>query len=103
MITEIRHNSKWVALEDFRIGVGSHCWNPNTTALTITKGTILNWEDDSPNGNVWFNVEVNGENYRGKVECGRITNAINSGRISLLDNGDGMVAYSGDFLQRLLS
>ena len=103
MITEIRYNSKWVAMEDFSIGIGSNSRNPNTTSLQIPAGTTLRWEDDAPNGNVWFNVEIDGEKYRGKVECGRITNLINRGRISLADNGNGFVAYSGEYLQKLLS
>jgi hypothetical protein len=52
---------------------------------------------------VWFNVEIDGEKYRGKVECGRITNLINRGRISLADNGNGFAVYSGEYLQKLLS
>lgn len=102
MITEIRYNSKWTAIEDFSIGIGSHSRNPNTTSLPIPVGTMLTWEDDAPNGNVWFNVEIDGEKYRGKVECGRITNLINRGRISLSNNGNGFIAYQGNFLQNLL-
>ena len=101
MITEIRYGSKWTALEDFTMGrdIGT----PNTTALKISKGTTLIWEDDAPNGNVWFNVEIDGEKHRGKIQCGAITNAIKRGRISLLDNGHGITAYKGDYLQRLLT
>jgi hypothetical protein len=106
MITEIRYRSKWVALKDFSIGIGSHSMNPNTTSLHISKGDVLTWEDDAPNGNVWFNVE--GEGYgnmkhRGKVESGRITNVIIDGWISLLDNGNGNIAYQGEYLQKLLN
>lgn len=103
MITEIRYNSKWVAMKDFSIGIGSNSRNPNTTSLQIPSGTTLTWDEDSRNGNVWFNVEINGEKHRGKIECGSITNAIKSGKISLADNGNGFVAYDGEYLQKLLS
>jgi hypothetical protein len=103
MITEIRYNSKWVAMDDFSIGIGSNSMNPNTTSLSISSGTILRWEEDSRNGNVWFNVEIDGQKYRGKIECGSITNLINRGRISLADNGNGIIAYKGEYLQKLLS
>lgn len=103
MITEIRYNSNWTAMEDFSIGIGSHSRNPNTTSLQIPSGTTLRWEEDAPNGNVWFNVEIDGEKYRGKIECGRITNLINRGRISLADNGNGFIAYQGEYLKKLLS
>lgn len=103
MITEIRYNSKWTAMDDFSIGIGSDSRNPNTTSLKIPEGTTLRWEEDAPNGNVWFNVEIDGKKYRGKVESGRITNLINRGRISLADNGNGIVAYQGEYLKKLLS
>lgn len=103
MITEIKYGSKWTALEELTIGIDSSTRNPNTTALKIVKGTTLIWEDDSPNGNVWFNVEIGGEKHRGKIQCGAITNAIKRGKISLLDNGRGITAYKGDYLQRLLA
>lgn len=101
MITEIRYGSKWAALEDFTMG--RDIGNPNTTSIKIAKGTTLTWEDDSPSGNVWFNVEIDGEKHRGKIQCGAITNAIKIGKISLLDNGHGITAYKGDYLQRLLT
>lgn len=103
MINEIRYNSKWVAMKDFSIGIGSHSMNPNTTSLQIPAGTTLTWDEDSPNGNVWFRVEIDGQKHRGKIECGRITNAIKNGRISLADNGNGFVAYDGEYLKKLLS
>lgn len=100
---EIRLNSKWIALKDFSIGIGSTCRNPNTTRLFIAKGTTLVWEDDSPSGNVWFNVEIDGFKYRGKIESGCITNVIKDGKIELLDNGNDFVIYDGEFLQKLLN
>ena len=104
MITEIRYNSKWVAMEDFSIGIGSHSRNPNTTSLQIPAGTTLRWEDDAPNGNVWFNVEIDGEKHRGKIESGAITNVIKSGRISPYGNNErGFIAYDGEYLQKLLN
>lgn len=103
MISEIRMMSKWIANTDMSIGIGSHTRNPNTTSLPIPAGTILTWEDDAPNGNVWFHVELDGEKYRGKIECGRITNLINRGRISLSDNGNGFIIYDGEYLKKLLS
>ena len=90
-------------MEDFSIGIGSDSRNPNTTSLPIPLGTTLRWEEDAPNGNVWFNVEINGEKYRGKIECGRITNLIKRGRISLSDNGNGFIAHEGEYLKKLLS
>jgi hypothetical protein len=101
-INEIRYYSKWKALKDFTIGIDSNSRNPNTKSLLIPKGTILTWEEDSPSGNVWFLVEINGIKYRGKIQSGRITNVINSGKIELLNNGYGIRAYSGEFLQKLL-
>lgn len=103
MINEIRKMSKWVANTDMSIGIGSHSRNPNTTSLPIPAGTILTWEDDAPNGNVWFHVELDGEKYRGKIECGAITNLIRRGKISLYDNGNGFRVYSGEYLQKLLN
>ena len=103
MINEIRMMSKWVANSDMSIGIGSHTRNPNTTSLQIPEGTTLRWEEDAPNGNVWFNVEIDGKKYRGKVESGRITNLIKRGRISLSDNGNGFIIYEGEYLKKLLS
>lgn len=102
-LTEIRYNSKWEVLTDFSIGIGSHSQNPNTTSLVVKKGEILKWEDDAPNGNVWFILERNGQTFRGKIESGAITNVIKSNRIKLLDNGNGFIAYKGEYLQRLLN
>ena len=103
-ITEIRYGSKWVAMMEFSIGIGSNSMNPNTKSLKIPLGTILQWEDDSRNGNVWFNVEIDGEKYRGKIESGAITNVIKSGRISLYGNNEkGIIAYGGEYLQKLLN
>ena len=102
-ITEIRYYSKWVALKDFSIGIGSHSMNPNTTSLPIPKGTVLTWEENSPNGNVWFNVEIDGIKHRGKIESGSIINVINSNKITLLDNGINIIAYEGDYLKKLLN
>lgn len=102
MITEIRMRSEWVVTADMSIGIGSHSRNPNTTSLPIPMGTILTWDTDAPNGNVWFYATIDGEKYRGKIECGRITNLINSGKIELHDNGNGIRIYSGDYLKELL-
>jgi hypothetical protein len=102
-MNEIRMNSTWVALKDFSIGIGSHSRNPNTTSLPIPKGTLLRWSEDSPNGNVWFSVEIEGVNHRGKIESGRITNVIRDGKIELKDNGRDCVIYNGDFLKKLLT
>lgn len=103
MITEIRMLSKWRATRDMSIGIGSHSRNPNTTSLPIPKGTILTWDDDAPNGNVWFYATIDGEKYRGKIECGRITNLIKDGRIELFDNGNHFAIYDGEYLQKLLT
>lgn len=103
-MTEIRYGSNWVAMMEFSIGIGSHSMNPNTKSLKIPLGTILQWEGDSPNGNVWFNVKIDGEKYRGKIESGAITNVIKSGRISPYgDNEKGIIAYYGEYLQKLLN
>ena len=103
-MTEIRYGSKWVAIMEFSIGIGSNSMNPNTKSLKIPLGTILQWEEDSRNGNVWFNVEIDGEKYRGKIESGAITNVIKSGRISLYGNNEkGIIAYGGEYLQKLLN
>ena len=103
MITEIRHYSKWATTKDMSIGIGSDSRNPNATRLHIPKGTTLTWDDDSASGNVWFYVIIDGKQERGKIECGRITNLIKTGDIELIDNGDGLRAYAGDFLQKLLN
>jgi hypothetical protein len=104
MITEIRYGSKWVGIKEFSIGIGSNSMNPNTKSLKIPLGTILQWEEDSPNGNVWFNVELDGKKYRGKIESGAITNVIKRGNISLYGNNEkGLIAYDGEYLQKLLN
>jgi hypothetical protein len=103
-ITEIRYGSKWVATMEFSIGIGSNSMNPNTKPLNIPIGTILQWDEDSRSGNVWFNVEIDGEKHRGKIEAGAITNVIKSGRISPYGNNEkGFIAYSGERLQELLN
>jgi len=104
IITEIRYGSNWVATMEFNIGVGSDCRNPNPKPLKVPIGTILQWEGDSRDGNVWFNVQIDGEKHRGKIESGAITNVIKSGRISLYGNNEkGFIAYSGEYLQKLLN
>ena len=106
-LTEIRQGSKWVATMEFNIGIGSHSRNPNTKPLKIPTGTILQWDGDSRDGNVWFNVEIDGEKYRGLTQSGNIVEVIKSGRISLYDsnaNGlNGFVIYGGEYLQKLLN
>jgi hypothetical protein len=102
-IQTIKFRSQWMASKDMSIGIGSHSTNPNTTSLQIPQGTILTWDDDAPNGNVWFYVTIYGKKYRGKVECGRITNLIKRGTIELFNEGNGPSVYSGDYLKRLLS
>lgn len=103
MQTEIRTNSIWEALEDFTIGIGSHSQNPNSTSLLVKKGTLLKWDEDSPNGNVWFYVEIGGVQYRGKKESGCILNLINRDLIRLVDNGRGFVVYGQEYVKRYLS
>jgi hypothetical protein len=100
MLTEIRKNSKWEALKDFNIGIGSHSQNPNTTNLLIKKGTFLIWDEDSPNGNVWFYVVVDGIKHRGRIECGCILNAVKDNRIQLIDNGQGFTIYGLSSINR---
>jgi hypothetical protein len=103
-ITEIRYGSYWVATMEFSIGIGSNSMNPNTKPLNIPIGTILQWEEDSRNGNVWFNVEIDGEKYRGLTQSGNIVNVIKSGRISPYGNNEkGIIAYEGEYLQKLLN
>lgn len=101
-ITEIRSGSKWKAEIDTSFGIGSHSRNPNSTDLKIPKGTILTWDGDAPNGNVWFKATIDGEEYRGKMESGSIINEINRGEISLFDNGNGARVYHGEYLQKRL-
>ena len=103
MITEIRMNSKWEALEDFSIGIGSHSQNPNSTNLLIKRGTILVWDEDSPSGNVWFYVEIDGVKHRGKKESGCILNLVSRDLIQLVDNGRGFVIYPQEYVKRYLS
>lgn len=103
MIKEIRKFSKWRAVKDMSIGIGSHSRNPNTTSLPIPKGTILTWDDDAPNGNVWFYATIDGEKHRGKIECGRITNLIKDNEIELVDNGDNHIVYGEAFVKQLLN
>jgi hypothetical protein len=103
-ITEIRYGSYWVATMEFSIGIGSNSMNPNTKPLNIPIGTILQWEEDSRNGNVWFNVEIDGKKHRGLTQSGNIVNVIKSGRISPYGNNEkGFIAYSGEYLQKLLN
>lgn len=104
MIKEIRTNSKWEALQDFTIGIGSHTRNPNTTSLHISKGDVLIWEDDSLDGNVWFNVELEGYGmkHRGKIQSGCILNLVKRDLIQLVDNGNGFVIYSENYVKRYL-
>jgi hypothetical protein len=102
MLTEIRKNSKWEALKDFNIGIGSDCRNPNTNRLPIKRGTILVWDEDSPSGNVWFYVEIEGVKHRGKIECGCILNAVKDNIIQLIDNGQGFVIYGPSSIKRYL-
>jgi hypothetical protein len=103
-ITEIRYGSNWVATMEFNIGVGSDCRNPNPKPLKVPIGTILQWDEDSRDGNVWFNVEIDGEKYRGLTQSGNIVNVIKSGRISPYGNNEkGFIAYSGEYLQKLLN
>jgi hypothetical protein len=103
MNTEIRMNSKWEALRDFSIGIGSHSQNPNSTNLIIKRGSILVWDDDAPNGNVWFYVEIDGVKHRGKIESGSILNLINRDLIQLVDNGRGFVIYTEAYVKRYLN
>ena len=98
----IGHGSKWMAMEDMSITIGSHTRNPNGTSLRIPFGTILTWEDDAPNGNVWFNTIIDGEKFRGKVESGRITNLVRRGRIAMVQNGTTII-YRNPYLQQLLA
>lgn len=103
MLTEIRYSSKWIAIRHFTIGIGSNTRNPNSIDLPIPKGTILKWDGDSDNGNVWFIVTISEtEEYRGKIESGIITNVINDGKIELVENGNGPISLSGEYLQKLL-
>jgi hypothetical protein len=101
-INEIKRRSKWILLKDMGVTIDSHTQNPNGKNLIIPQGTIITWEDDAPNGNVWFNFELNGVKYRGKKECGRIFSVINDGYISLQDNGNSFTAYDKDFCIKYL-
>jgi hypothetical protein len=103
MITEIRINSIWEALEDFNLGIGSHSQNPNSKSLLIKRGTILVWDEDSPSGNVWFNVEIDGVKHRGKKESGCILNLVSRDLIQLVDNGRGFVIYPQEYVKRYLN
>ena len=103
MTTEIRTNSIWEALEDFKIYVGSDSRNPNSTSVLVKKGTLLKWDEDSPSGNVWFYFEIGGVQYRGKKESGCILNLINRDLIGLVDNGIGFVIYPEQYVKRYLS
>jgi hypothetical protein len=100
--TYIGFGSKWMAMVDMSITIGSHTRNPNGTSLHIPFGTILKWEDDAPNGNVWFNTTIDGENYRGKIESGKITNLIRRGSIAMVQNGSTLI-YGNPYLQKLLA
>lgn len=102
MNTEIRMHSLWEALQDFTIGIGSNSLNPNSTSLLIKKGTLLKWDEDSPNGNVWFYVEVGGVQYRGKKESGCILNLVKRDLIQLIDNGNSSVVYGQEYIKRYL-
>lgn len=103
MQTEIRRNSIWEALEDFKIYVGSDSRNPNSTSVLLRKGTLLKWEEDSPSGNVWFYFEIGGVQYRGKKESGCILNLINRDLIQLVDNGNSSVVYGQEYVKRYLT
>jgi hypothetical protein len=100
---EIKLHSKWTAMADIDITIGSHSQNPNGTSVTIPIGTTLTWDGDSPNGNVWFVFYLDDVQHRGKIECGTITNLIKRGAISILDNGDSFIVYNGPYLKKLLT
>jgi hypothetical protein len=101
-MTDVKTNSKWIAEKEFSIGIGSHSQNPNTTSLRIPKGTALIWDGDSPNGNVWFKLNLGGVDYRGKIESGSILNVLKADKISLLDNGNGFTVYSEKYVKNYL-
>ena len=104
ILTQINSRSKWTAMEDIRLGIGSHTRNPNTTSLIVPKGTIMTWDGDSNDGYVWFYAQVNGVKHRGKIGCGRITTLVRENRIELYDNADDFFSvYSGEFLQQLIN
>lgn len=100
---EIRKNSKWVTSEDFYLLIGSTTQNPNSKKLALPAGHIITWDEDAPNGNVWFYTELNGVKYRGKRECGTIKNLIKNKSIKLHEMGNGFVIYHGDYLVEIFN
>lgn len=103
MLTEIRQNSIWKALEDFNLGIGSDSRNPNTKPLLIKKGTLLVWECDADNGNVWFNVELDGIKYRGKKESGHVLNLVKRDLIEFVKNQKGFLVYDINYINHYLN
>lgn len=103
MLTEIRENSIWKSLQDFNLGVGSDSRNPNSKPLFIKKGTFLVWECDAPNGNVWFNVEIDNVKYRGKTESGCILNLVKRGLIDFVRNQKGALIYGPNYINQFIN
>jgi len=101
---EIRKGSTWEVTGYLRLTIGSNTRNPNGTArITLNIGEKIVWDEDAPNGNVWFYFNYKGNKERGKIECGSIINLISPNRIKLIDNGNGFVVYSSDYVKRRLN
>jgi hypothetical protein len=101
---EIKYGSTWEVTGNLRLTIGSDTRNPNgTSRITLNIGEKIVWDDDAPNGNVWFYFNYNGKKERGKVESGSIINLISSNKIKLIDNGNGFIAYNSDYVKRRLN
>lgn len=67
----------------FSLTIGSHTQNLNGTQLVLPKGTILTFESEANNGNVWFTFKhpQTKEQIRGKSESGSVLNMLQGGLI----------------------
>lgn len=100
-VTEIRYNSRWKTTKDISFAINSHSRNIIGNNIVIPKGTEIKWDDDSNDGASFYYVMLNGVKERIKIWCS-ITSLVADGRIELIDNGNGTVAYKGEYLQKRL-
>lgn len=73
-----------VTQEPMILRYGSHTRHlSGTHSKTWPIGSVLQLDDESPNGNVWF-IDPDGE--RGKIEAGSVSNLICRGSVRELES-----------------
>lgn len=101
---DIRTRSTWEVTGDLKLTIGSHSRNPNgTNHIKLKLGERIVWDDDAPNGNVWFYFNYNGKKERGKIESGTIINLIKENRIKLIESGNSFVIYNNEYFSKIIS